>query len=143
MKNKKGFGDEVSVFWAEAELAGVITPQHFMRYYSVDHVCPTGKDVYLSFEGAECALKMRKKRERTKAVYRCHICGHYHLTTRDGEGRRKREFSRIRQKETLKKIRMRYSDSELLAMANEAISTKVTRPGKWTMRHRSLQLAFN
>lgn len=50
-------------------------------YISKVHSCPCGKDVYETFSNAEKALKMRGKRGN-KYVYKCSICGFYHLATK-------------------------------------------------------------
>lgn len=141
MKIQKLSIKDNSVFWAEAELAGVMEPIHFMEYSSREHSCPTGKDVYLTYENATRALRMRKNRRRSKDVYKCNICGHFHLTSRDGEGRRKKEFSRATEKRRTKNTHLRHSDAELLSMAHKANERKVTRPGKWATRYRDMKLA--
>ena len=95
MKNFSISKERAVGFYAEAEALGIATKAHHTECISREHTCPTQKDVYLTYEKAAKALRMRSNRERCKEVYKCHICGHFHLTSKDGEGRRPRAYSSL------------------------------------------------
>lgn len=82
--------------------------------------CPSGKDVYLAYQDAENALRQRGviKKDK-KRVYRCSICGHYHLTTNDGFGNRKQKYERNKSERYLLKSMYNYSEKELNNMKQE------------------------
>lgn len=67
---------------------------HYHGWRSDDYTCPSGKDVYLSYEAAEKALRQRGRRGERKQIYKCSICGHYHFTSKDGESRRPKAYDR-------------------------------------------------
>ena len=92
-------------FYEEAEALGIATKFHHTNYISRDIKCPSGKDVYLTYERAEKALKMRQPKEFDKAIYKCHICGHYHFTTKDGKRRRPISYSRTQEKNNFNQTR--------------------------------------
>jgi hypothetical protein len=71
---------------------------------SHDLSCPSGKDVYRTFNHANRALKSRRG-EVDKYVYRCDMCGYYHLTTKEQQKPRK-HYQR-------KQKPIRYSQAEL------------------------------
>jgi len=59
--------------------------------------CPSNKTEYMSPASAEKALKSIRKRSRrfhskgskvTNRSYRCHTCGHWHLTSMEMKDRR-------------------------------------------------------
>ena len=76
--------------------------------------CPCGKDVYLTYQYAENALRQRgADKKNKKRVYRCSICGHYHLTTNDWVGKRKKRYDRCKSERGLQQSMFNYSESEL------------------------------
>lgn len=76
--------------------------------------CPCGKDVYLTYQDAENALRQRgADKKNKKRVYRCSICGHYHLTTNDGMGKRKKKYERSKSERYLTQSMYGYSENEL------------------------------
>lgn len=76
--------------------------------------CPCGKDVYLTYQDAENALRQRgADKKNKKRVYRCSICGHYHLTTNDGVGKRKKKYDRSKSERYLTQSMYGYSENEL------------------------------
>lgn len=85
-------------FHEEAIALGIAYKNHQTDYISRDVCCPSGKDVYLTFNKAKKALKMRRESQQNKEIYKCHICGHFHLTTKDGKNRRPAIYSRSRVK---------------------------------------------
>lgn len=130
-----------SVFWEEAELQGVCTKVHQSECIAREYSCPTGKDVYLTHAKATKALRMRSGRERSKQVYKCNICGHFHLTSRDGEGRRKKKYSRNSVKEYMNTTRMMLADEKIMKTARELKSQRPQYKGYWQSRYRDMQLA--
>jgi hypothetical protein len=128
------------VFWEEAELLGVFDKVHHSEYIAKDHSCPKGKDVYLTYEKATKALRMRSRRERSKQVYKCNICGHFHLTSRDGEGRRKKKYSRNEVKEYLQTTRLMLADEKIMHTARILKSQRPQYKGYWQSRYRDMQL---
>lgn len=75
-------------------MMGLLINIHKSECIAKEYSCPTGKDVYLTYEKAVKALSLRPNRRRTKSVYKCSVCGHYHLTTKDREGHRRHKYSR-------------------------------------------------
>ena len=106
-----------SGLWEEAEICGMISKTHHNEYISREYTCSSGKDVYLTYEKATKALRMRTKREKSKEVYKCHICGHYHLTTKNGEDRRAHAYSRNREREYDNQTRLMLSDKRIMQAA--------------------------
>ena len=100
---------------------------HHTECISREHTCPSNKDVYLTYEKAEKALRMRSNRERTKAVYKCHICGHFHLTSKDGEGRRPRVYSRNRERVVSNRTRRMLEDGSIMQTARSMKPEKMKR----------------
>ena len=141
MKNASKKHTIDSVFWSEAEIVGAYTKVHHNEYIAKDFTCPTGKDVYLSHEKATKALRMRSNRKRSKQVYKCQICGHFHLTSRDGEGRRKRKYSRNDRKDYNQQTRLMLSDEKIMETARRLKSQKPKLNSYWQSRYRDLQLA--
>lgn len=101
-------------FYAEAEALGIASKIHCCECISREHTCPTGKDVYLTYDKALKALRIRPGRERNKAIYKCHICGHYHLTTKDGKGRRPIVYSRSREKDLVNHELLIFKDARTM-----------------------------
>ena len=68
--------------------------------YVAEHFsCGNQKDVYLTYVDAYNALNLRgKTRKAKKQVYKCPICGHYHLHSKDGSTNRHVKFSRSEDK---------------------------------------------
>lgn len=89
-------------------LYGVVSKEH--DYVARDLSCPSGKDVYRTFNNANRALKQRKG-QIDKYIYRCEICGYYHLTTKDCH----RPKKRYQKKQTP----IRYSTAELAYLEGE------------------------
>lgn len=92
MKNVTRIEKRDTILWNQAELLDACTKVHHSECIAKEYSCPSGKDVYLTHAKATKALRMRSNRERSKQVYKCHICGHFHLTSKDGEGRRKPNY---------------------------------------------------
>lgn len=44
-----------------------------------DFECECGKDVYITYNDAEKALKQRKGKNGDKVIYKCPLCGYWHL----------------------------------------------------------------
>jgi hypothetical protein len=139
MKNFKISKSDATGFWAAAELAGAYTPVHHQEYSSKEHTCPTGKDVYLTHAKATKALRMRSNRERSKQVYKCHICGHFHLTSKDGEGRRKRKYSRNDVREYNQTTKQMLADEKIMQAARRIKSQKPNYLGYWQSRYRDMR----
>ena len=104
-------------FYEEAEILGIATKYHHTDCIARAYSCPTQKDVYLTYEKAVKALRMRSHRERTKRVYKCDICGHYHLTTNDGECRKPKRYSRSRERKFDNKTRMMLENEKIMHVA--------------------------
>lgn len=83
---------------------------------------------------------MRSRRERSKQVYKCNICGHFHLTSRDGEGRRKKKYSRNEVKEYLQTTRLMLADEKIMHTARILKSQMPQYKGYWQSRYRDMQL---
>lgn len=77
--------------------------------------CPCDKDVYRTFEAAEKALKQRGRRGERKNIYKCNICGHYHISSKDGRSRRARAYNRNKVDQRGKLEIKRYIDSRSIA----------------------------
>lgn len=109
MEHSKDFYD-MSIIQNEYELrGGAISYRHFHDFTSRMHSCPSGKDVYFTYENAVKALKIRKNRERTKQIYKCHICGYFHLTTKGTKLHRAIPYSRSDEKQRAKTIVSSYT----------------------------------
>lgn len=66
--------------------------------------CSSGKQVFKTWKEAKVASRDSQQRERMKAIYRCEICGNWHLTTKDGKiSIRKDIYDRRREKKILRK----------------------------------------
>ena len=142
MKNFTITKASASGLWEEAEILGIVSKPHHSEYISKYHSCPSGKDVYLTHEKATKALRMRSNRARSKEVYKCHICGHYHLTSRDGESRRPHAYSRSREKVHVQQTREFVSDNEIMERARTMRSKKIQLQSYWLSKHRDLKLAL-
>ena len=127
-------------FLEEVEMLGLLTKVHHSECIARDYTCPSGKDVYLTREKAIKALRLRPGRERSKDVYKCHLCGHFHLTTRDGEGRRRRKYSRNNVKEHLHATRQMLADEKVMQTARRLKSQKPQYLGYWQSRYRDMRL---
>ena len=69
------------------------------NYVAKNLSCGNQKDVYLTYLDAFNALCLRgKTRKAKKQVYKCPICGHYHLHSKDGSTNRHVKFSRSEDK---------------------------------------------
>ena len=77
-------------------LTGQITRDRGENYISTEHTCPCGKDTYDTYENAKRALKLRNR--KSKDIYKCEICGYWHLTSKDGSKRKKKFDKRTRSK---------------------------------------------
>lgn len=77
-------------------LKGKITRDKGENYISTEHTCPCGKDTYDTYENAKRALKLRNR--KSKEIYKCEICGYWHLTSKDGSKRKKKFDKRTRTK---------------------------------------------
>ena len=73
-------------------LTGHVTYNKGENYISTEHTCSCGKDTYDTYEKARKALKQRGNQK--KEVYKCSICGYWHLTSKDGNTRRKKKFDK-------------------------------------------------
>ena len=103
---------KVSIYPEEFEIVG--RKCKCQEYVERNLSCPCGKDVYLTYRDAESALCQRgADKKNKKRVYRCSICGHYHLTTNDGAGKRKRKYDRRKSERGLQQVLFNYSESEL------------------------------
>ena len=103
---------KVSIYSEEFEIEG--RKCKCQEYVERNLSCPSGKDVYLSYQDAENALRQRgADKKNKKRVYRCSICGHYHLTTNDGAGKLKRKYDRRKSERGLQQVMLNYSESEL------------------------------
>ena len=114
---------------------------HYSECISREHKCPTQKDVYLTYEKAAKALRMRTNRERTKDIYKCHICGHFHLTSKDGEGRRPRAYSRSHERNLEKRTRLMLEDAQIMQKARRMKSEKMKR-GYIIKMNKDVQFAY-
>ncbi len=128
-------------FYEEAEALGLATKAHRTECISREHTCPTGKDVYLTYEKATKALRMRTNRVRSKEVYKCHVCGHFHLTSKDGEGRRPRAYSRSRERVFENQTRLMLEDGQIMQKARTMKPEKMKR-GYIISMNRDVQFAY-
>ena len=71
---------------------------------------------------------------------KCNICGHFHLTSRDGEGRRKKKYSRNEVKEYLQTTRLMLADEKIMHTARILKSQRPQYKGYWQSRYRDMQL---
>ena len=117
MKNFSTSNEWAMLFYPEAEALGIPTKVHFCECVARECTCPTQKDVYLTYDKAAKALRMRLNRERTKSIYKCHICGHFHLTSKDGVGRRPKAYSRSREKDFTQHALMMLKDGHIMQVA--------------------------
>ena len=140
MKNFSISKERAVGFYAEAEALGIATKAHHTECISREHKCPTGKDVYLTYEKATKALKMRRNRMRTKEVYKCQVCGHYHLTSKDGEGRRPRAYSRGRERAYANMTRLMCEDERIMQIAR-TLSPKYQKSSFIVSMNRDVQFA--
>jgi len=90
--NSDYLNHEQMILLMSAMMDGVKAHRH--GWNNNDYNCPSGKDVYLTYEAAEKALRQRGKRGERKQIYKCSICGHYHFTSKDGEFRKARAYDR-------------------------------------------------
>ena len=141
MKNFSISKERALGFYAEAEALGIATKAHHTECISREHTCPTQKDVYLTYEKAAKALRMRSNRERCKEVYKCHICGHFHLTSKDGEGRRPRAYSRSRERNIENQTRLMLEDGQIMQKARKMKPEKMKR-GYIIKMNRDVQFAY-
>ena len=102
-----------SIIVGQNSYCGFASRSHFHECIARDCSCPCGKDVYRTYEDAQKAMAMRPERARNKRIYKCHICGHFHLTTKDGVGRRPQAYSRQRNRLELQWALERVTDSDL------------------------------
>ena len=100
---------------------------------SKEHTCPSGKDVYLTFNKAKKALKMRDVRGNGKEVYKCHICGHYHLTTKDGKDRRPARYSRKCERSNRNQVRLFLEQKSVIESIHS--KCKPDRPKRYVIRN--------
>ena len=73
-------------------LTGHVTYNKGENYISTEHTCSCGKDTYGTYEKAKKALKQRGNQK--KEIYKCSICGYWHLTSKDGNTKRKKKFDK-------------------------------------------------
>ena len=97
------------------------------NYIARDYKCPCGKDTYLTYEHAAKALKIRESRERNKAIYKCHICGHYHLTTKDGKDRRPVAYSRSAYRENIHQTRLFLEEKKVMHIVRSKANSNKER----------------
>ena len=102
-----------SIIVGQNSYSGFASRLHFHECIARDCSCPGGKDVYRTYEDAQKAVAMRPGRARNKRIYKCHICGHFHLTTKDGVGRRPKAYSRQRNRLELLWALDRVTDHDL------------------------------
>ena len=93
-------------------LTGSFYQQHQRGYVAFGHSCPCGKDVYLTYGDADGARHYRPSRLRTKAVYKCNICGRFHLTTKNGRWKNPQPYDRTAYRQELGRELSRYYGSE-------------------------------
>ena len=127
-----------TILWNQAELLDACTKVHHSECIAKEYSCPSGKDVYLTHEKATKAIRMRSNRERSKQVYKCHICGHFHLTSKDGEGRRKRKYSRNDVREYNQTTKQMLADEKIMQAARRIKSQKPNYLGYWQSRYRDM-----
>lgn len=128
-----------TILWNQAELLDACTKVHHSECIAKEYSCPSGKDVYLTHAKATKALRMRSNRERSKQVYKCHICGHFHLTSKDGEGRRKRKYSRNDVREYNQTTKQMLADEKIMHAARRIKSQKPNYLGYWQSRYRDMR----
>lgn len=76
--------------------------------------CPSGKDVYVTYSDAYQALKQRgSSRRANKKIYKCEICGHYHLTTIDSAYRHPKPYNRSKSERDLYRMYSSISRADL------------------------------
>ncbi len=139
MKNVTRIEKRDTILWNQAELLDACTKVHHSECIAKEYSCPSGKDVYLTHEKATKALRMRSNRERSKQVYKCHICGHFHLTSKDGEGRRKRKYSRNDVREYNQTTKQMLADEKIMQAARRIKSQKPNYLGYWQSRYRDMR----
>lgn len=139
MKNVTRIEKRDTILWNQAELLNACTKVHHSECIAKEYSCPSGKDVYLTHEKATKALRMRSNRERSKQVYKCHICGHFHLTSKDGEGRRKRKYSRNDVREYNQTTKQMLADEKIMQAARRIKSQKPNYLGYWQSRYRDMR----
>lgn len=101
--NTTGQNEFLSLSFGNQVVSGYATHEHHHDFIARDYQCPSGKDVYLTYEDAKRAQQLRPSRLREKAIYKCHICGHFHLTTKNGVDRRPKVYNREQNKLMLKR----------------------------------------
>lgn len=81
-------------------LKDIVTHRERNNNYVAENLfCRNQKDVYVTYSDAFNALCLRgKTRKAKKQVYKCSICGHYHLHSKDGANNRHTKFSRSEDK---------------------------------------------
>ena len=68
--------------------------------------CSSGKQTFMSWREAKIASRDTCLRENMKAVYKCSICGCWHLTTKDGKILKQKDiYNRKKEKKELKKTK--------------------------------------
>lgn len=88
---------------------------------SKTHSCPCGKDTYETYEKAKKALKQRHKDNKT--IYKCNICGFYHLSSKNSEGKKKKRYDK-----RMRKYDIVYSEKDLQEKQEKI---RMKNPNKW------------
>lgn len=84
----------------------IITRQDFKWISAEGSGCSSGKQTFTSWKDAKIAARDECPRERMKAVYRCSICGCWHLTTKDGKVLKQKDvYNRKKEKKVLHKTK--------------------------------------
>lgn len=122
----------------QAEMMGLLMKIHKSECISKEYSCPTGKDVYLTYEKALKALSLRSSRRRTKRVYKCPVCGRYHLTTKDGEGHRRNKYSRNVSNQT----KLRVVNDYVMNEARTLKSKTIVPQSYWQSKYRDMKCAY-
>jgi len=79
---KQYSGIDIEHYIKDNNLEESLTYDSGEDYIARDLSCPCGKDVYRTFSDAEKMLKQRGKRGDKKIVYKCEICGYFHISTK-------------------------------------------------------------
>jgi hypothetical protein len=86
-------GDSIEISTIEGNTILYGTPVKKQNFIANGLTCECHKDVYLTYNDALKAVKQRYGRE-TKYPYKCNLCGHYHLTTKETNVRKKTKYKR-------------------------------------------------
>lgn len=87
--------DDFKNYVRENDLEDLVEKDTNYDLIAHDLHCPCGKDTYRYFSDAKKAIKQRGSRGKEKDVYKCTICGYFHLTSKTKkDGVAKKRFNK-------------------------------------------------